>query len=162
MYVTARSRLSEARDDLSVQVKAEPDDDGGPWTTVSYRRRARSHSPPSMDDRGSGRAANGRKSNENLQAEAEHTKREPLKAALHERRGNGVSSVWRQRAVRVRQSWRLYSDPNSPQTTYDCCTDSDMGLIAYYTYGLPSFLVVVIALYLLFTGKNMCSSSLDN
>ncbi|KAJ3555646.1 hypothetical protein NM688_g2464 [Phlebia brevispora] len=29
-----------------------------------------------------------------------------------------------------------------------------MGLIAYYTYGLPSFLVVVIALYLLFTGKS--------
>lgn len=28
-----------------------------------------------------------------------------------------------------------------------------MGLYSYYTYGLPSFLVVVIALYLLFTGE---------
>ena len=31
---------------------------------------------------------------------------------------------------------------------------SNMGLASYYTYGLPSFIVVVIALYLLFTG--MC------
>ena len=29
-----------------------------------------------------------------------------------------------------------------------------MGLVKYYTYGLPSFLVVVIALYLLFRGKD--------
>ena len=28
-----------------------------------------------------------------------------------------------------------------------------MGLVSYYTYGLPTFAVVVIALYLLFTGK---------
>lgn len=28
-----------------------------------------------------------------------------------------------------------------------------MGLAAYYTYGLPTFTVVVIALYLLFTGN---------
>ena len=32
-----------------------------------------------------------------------------------------------------------------PQTT--------MGLASYYTYGLPTFTVIVIALYLLFTGK---------
>jgi hypothetical protein len=28
-----------------------------------------------------------------------------------------------------------------------------MGLTSYYAYGLPTFTVVVIALYLLFTGK---------
>ena len=27
-----------------------------------------------------------------------------------------------------------------------------MGLLSYYTYGLPTFLAIVIALYLLFTG----------
>ena len=27
-----------------------------------------------------------------------------------------------------------------------------MGLVSYYTYGLPTFTVIVIALYLLFTG----------
>ena len=33
-----------------------------------------------------------------------------------------------------------------------------MGLVSYYMYGLPTFIVIVIALYLLFTGK--CSPSL--
>ena len=28
-----------------------------------------------------------------------------------------------------------------------------MGLASYYTYGLPTFTVIVIALYLLFTGN---------
>lgn len=31
--------------------------------------------------------------------------------------------------------------------------DATMGLVSYYTYGLPTFTVIVIALYLLFTGK---------
>lgn len=30
--------------------------------------------------------------------------------------------------------------------------DATMGLVSYYTYGLPTFTVIVIALYLLFTG----------
>jgi V-type H+-transporting ATPase proteolipid subunit len=29
-----------------------------------------------------------------------------------------------------------------------------MGLVSYYAYGLPTFAVIVIALYLLFTGKS--------
>jgi V-type H+-transporting ATPase proteolipid subunit len=28
-----------------------------------------------------------------------------------------------------------------------------MGIVSYYAYGLPTFLVIVIALYLLFTGQ---------
>lgn len=28
-----------------------------------------------------------------------------------------------------------------------------MGIVSYYVYGLPTFLVIVIALYLLFTGQ---------
>jgi len=31
--------------------------------------------------------------------------------------------------------------------------EATMGLASYYIYGLPTFAVVVIALYLLFTGK---------
>ena len=31
--------------------------------------------------------------------------------------------------------------------------DAAMGLVSYYTYGLPTFAVIVIALYLLFTGE---------
>jgi len=31
--------------------------------------------------------------------------------------------------------------------------EATMGLASYYTYGLPTFTVVVIALYLLFTGN---------
>ena len=38
-------------------------------------------------------------------------------------------------------------------------TDTTMGLAYYYIYGLPSFTVVVIALYLLFTGKRLHSAS---
>lgn len=33
-----------------------------------------------------------------------------------------------------------------------------MGYLAYYTYGLPTFLVVIIALYLLFTGMSLYNS----
>lgn len=33
-----------------------------------------------------------------------------------------------------------------------------MGLASYYTYGLPTFTVVVIALYLLFTGNGLLHS----
>ena len=33
--------------------------------------------------------------------------------------------------------------------------ETTMGLASYYTYGLPTFAVVVIALYLLFTGKRV-------
>ena len=32
-------------------------------------------------------------------------------------------------------------------------SEATMGLTSYYAYGLPTFAVVVIALYLLFTGK---------
>ena len=37
-------------------------------------------------------------------------------------------------------------------------SDSTMGLASYYTYGLPTFTVIVIALYLLFTGT-FCPSN---
>lgn len=36
-----------------------------------------------------------------------------------------------------------------------------MGLYSYYTYGLPSFLVVIIALYLLFTGRHTSQTTCD-
>ena len=37
--------------------------------------------------------------------------------------------------------------------------EATMGLASYYTYGLPTFTVIVIALYLLFTGKRLLCSS---
>ena len=37
--------------------------------------------------------------------------------------------------------------------------EATMGLTSYYAYGLPTFVVVVIALYLLFTGKLSLSAS---
>ena len=53
-------------------------------------------------------------------------------------------------------------------TRHDCVTrslsdlpqqEATMGLASYYTYGLPTFTVIVIALYLLFTGNGpLCSS----
>ena len=37
--------------------------------------------------------------------------------------------------------------------------EATMGLASYYTYGLPTFTVIAIALYLLFTGKWLLLSS---
>lgn len=35
-----------------------------------------------------------------------------------------------------------------------------MGYLSYYTYGLPTFIVIVIALYLLFTGMSLHNAHL--
>lgn len=55
----------------------------------------------------------------------------------------------------------LAAQHNSPQTTSSSQPASTMGLVSYYSYGIPTFVVIVIALYLLFTGK-LASTSVCN